>query len=299
MGATLLEIMLVLTISSSILVLGLKMYNQFQVSGYVEQVKYNVDVLLEAMTQYYHAQCSTGTLSSAPLNQPYTITMAQLAPYLPAKWESKIPLVQGYAFQFNPTLAKAPANPVYVNDCNLAMKNTPTPCIAEAPTALTSTEAQTVIWNVQVSVQFIPTFTQPKVNAWQLLTSADCVSAISGTLVAQCPARSATIAASQNQVAIDQAALAAPSCTAACQVTTQNQLNTDQTALTNALAGNYLVWQRLPAATGSKVISDLWLMEPILKEFTLEYTHDQMRELGNMYATPTTPSNPQNYLCGG
>jgi prepilin-type N-terminal cleavage/methylation domain-containing protein len=286
-GVTLLEIMLVLAISSAILVLGMRMYVQFENRGYVEQAKYNIDTLFQAMTEYYHAQCASGTLFAAPTNKPYVITLAQLAPYLPNNWESKNPITQGYALQFNPTVSSAP---VYVNACVVTTKGTP--CVSQS-TALSTSQANIVIWNEQVALQAIASMPQAQINAYQSLLAADCVSTVSGGVVQLCPARAALITSAQNQVATDKATLALPSCTAACQTSTTAQLTTDQATLTSNLAGGYLVWQRLPSATGSKVQSDLWLLQPLLQEFTLQYTHDQMLELNNGYGTP------QNYLCGG
>jgi hypothetical protein len=57
-------------------------------------------------------------------------------------------------------------------------------------------------------------------------------------------------------------------------------------------AGTYLVFQQLPSANTDIGGRGYWLSTPMLKQFQLQYTHDQMYELipnGNTV---------QNYMCG-
>jgi type II secretory pathway pseudopilin PulG len=287
-GVTLLEIILVLVITSAIMMLGLRMYIQYQNQGYGEQTKYNVDTLLQAMTAFYRAQCNTtGVLGTASTSQPFVVTMQNLAPYLPSNWESKNPLSKDYVLQFNPTVS---ASPVYVHACVVITKGTP--CVSTT-TALPASQAQVIIWNEQVAVLTPTSMSQATVNSYQSTLSADCVSTLNGSSIQLCPARAASITTAKNKIAADQATLALPSCNAACQTATTAQLNTDQAAYTSTVAGGYLVWQRLPSATGSQQTTGLWLMKPLLQQFDLQYSHDQMLELNSGYGSA------RNYLCGG
>jgi len=56
--------------------------------------------------------------------------------------------------------------------------------------------------------------------------------------------------------------------------------------------GNYLVWERLPSLVST--LTPLWVSMPILQQFNLQYTHDQMYEMNNASYAGT-----QYYLCGG
>ncbi|MHB1946679.1 MAG: prepilin-type N-terminal cleavage/methylation domain-containing protein [Gammaproteobacteria bacterium] len=56
--------------------------------------------------------------------------------------------------------------------------------------------------------------------------------------------------------------------------------------------GHYLVWERLPSFATSSSSSGLWTSIPVLQEFNLQYTHDQMYEFQN-----STYSSSQNYMC--
>jgi hypothetical protein len=57
-------------------------------------------------------------------------------------------------------------------------------------------------------------------------------------------------------------------------------------------SGQYLVWQRLPSLASPNMTSALWISTPRVKQFNLQYTHDQMYEMQKGVTV-------QNYLCGG
>ncbi len=54
-----------------------------------------------------------------------------------------------------------------------------------------------------------------------------------------------------------------------------------------------LVWERLPSFVSPQATSILWPMMPMLKQFQLQYTHDQNYELNSGF------SGTQYYTCGG
>lgn len=382
-GVTLLESMLVIAIASSIMVLSIKVYRQYETQVNVEKIRYNVDTLFQAMSQYYRAQCGgSGTIATAPTNAPYVVSMNTLAPYLPANWESKNPLITGYALQFNPVVGVAAP---YINTCVVTQPGTP--CTAGGSTPLSASQAQIVIWNAQVAI-LIANTTAATFNRYKTQLGSDCASVSNGTsintcvtqlapAVAQytslvttdtqkvqtdqakvntditainndnshiafdqssislyqnivnhdtiqfnlrCPAPpkpspamcasvtynlatdTATLNMYQTNLATDQAKLATDQATLAADQATlaadQATLASDQATLANlpamgASTGDYLVWQRLPSATGSQATSTLWMTMPQLQQFNLQYTHDQMLELNQGY------TSPRPYLCGG
>jgi type II secretory pathway pseudopilin PulG len=65
--------------------------------------------------------------------------------------------------------------------------------------------------------------------------------------------------------------------------------------------GNYLVWERLPSFSSPGVTSKLWSTLTGIKEFNLQYSHDQMFELSNKtYVDDGVSGVSQGYYtCGG
>ncbi len=73
-------------------------------------------------------------------------------------------------------------------------------------------------------------------------------------------------------------------------------------ACTATSSGNWMVLTRLPNYASAQTSSGYWESMPMLKEFNLQYTHDQMYELSNSstytpYPTSLLPQ-PGNYTCG-
>lgn len=64
LGVTLIEIILVLAIGSMFAVLGLRMYMTYRKQADIDTVKYNVDVLFQAMTRYFQANCNTAQFNN-------------------------------------------------------------------------------------------------------------------------------------------------------------------------------------------------------------------------------------------
>lgn len=69
------------------------------------------------------------------------------------------------------------------------------------------------------------------------------------------------------------------------------------TPCTTSSTGTVLVFERIPSATISS--SNLWMLMPQLKQFNMQYTHDQMYELSNGTNAITGTAGAQPYLCGG
>jgi type II secretory pathway pseudopilin PulG len=59
-GVTLIEVVLVLVLGASILMMGIRQYQSFKRDTDVQQLKYNVDMLFQALANFYYANCGFG-----------------------------------------------------------------------------------------------------------------------------------------------------------------------------------------------------------------------------------------------
>ena len=64
-GVSLLELLLVLAIASSIALLGIRMYQRYQVDQDAERLLYTVNTLFLGMSRYYQANCRSGPIPQA------------------------------------------------------------------------------------------------------------------------------------------------------------------------------------------------------------------------------------------
>ncbi|MDR3490509.1 MAG: hypothetical protein P4M12_00535 [Gammaproteobacteria bacterium] len=257
-GATLLEVMLALAIASAILVSSIKMYQRFKLQSDLTKVQSNVDLLFAAMGNYYRAQCPIGgTLdpATAGTTNSFPVTNGTAAVVTTA--------MQAYGLAV--TLGK-----------NSLLDD---------------------VGNTYV-LQFNPSLstTSPQVNA--------CVVMVPGTA---CIPTSSTLPSSAKsliwtaQVAVKlkdstkgpvyQSSLGADCLSAGHPSTNPTTIDPCSNPDTH---NTYLVWERLPSYTAPNTTSILWLSMPQLKQFNLQYTHDQMYELSDTGAVRST-----YYLCGG
>jgi len=253
-GATLLETMLALAIGGFILVLSLKFYQSFNLKSQLALVQFNVDQLFAAMSGYYRANCGTAAFSPAAASPQVVPIVGTLDAYVPGfKWQPVNPIVfgsgvgsTGYVTQFSMTTN----TPVTVNDCVVLTPGTP--CLPESK-SLPSTQAQSVVWTMQVSVKLA---NANNATGYYASMGADCTSALvtGKTYVHPC---------------ID------------------------------GVSGPYLVWMRLPSMASPTASSILWPTMPLVKQFNLQYTHDQMYELMPGTVDELTGQTMRNYLCGG
>lgn len=177
-GITLLEIMLVLAIAMSLLMLGLRLYNQFQYELKIFKIRHTVDQLFQAMYMYHQANCRKGSLS--PVNSKFQTPIsvydnnqptADFAPYLTMVGTlSENSFVQNYNGQFN-----------LVNDPNnkpsrsvYACWNTASGVTCGAPSTIPTAGKLTIVfWIAQVAVELNDPTLASMVKA---VLNADCVS---------------------------------------------------------------------------------------------------------------------------
>lgn len=289
-GATLLEIMLALSIAGLFLVMGIKMYQSLQNTFQLQALRYNADQLLEAASNYYKANCAAGSISSTPpvFLSPYpsntgtvsyppattsyfpvSISSKLLADGYLANWYPSNPVVDasagesGYVVQLNPIVStfSLPVNACVVTvpgqpclPITNANGSSPTQAYSGTPGGtIPMTQALVVSWVVQVAVKVTP---QSKIGAYAALTGADCMS------------------------------------------DTSSAGTVDPCVVGNS-SHQYLVWVRIPSAALNKQ-SVFSASMPLLKQFNQLYSQDPNYQFNSGLSATTSPAQaPVYYLCGG
>jgi prepilin-type N-terminal cleavage/methylation domain-containing protein len=260
LGMTLLEVMLVIAIAASLLLVGMQTYFQFSLQGELTKVNFNVNVLFQAMRNYYYANCaanrdyatgnqidnttglmdpSVNTLSGSNLVLDITNDLVNRG-FL-TNWHPGLsPIATNYVVQFN-LYNYATFHPQNVRNVWFCYAGT---CYASSTVATNNI----YLWSIQVAVKVDST----KASQYKNMLGADCVSSLVGGIVSPC---------SGAHTAVD-----------------------------------YVVFERLPSYASSRANSPLWLSDPMLKQFKQQYTNDDDYAVTTNAASFT---GYQNYLCGG
>lgn len=283
-GATLLEVMLVLAISGTMIMVGIKMYRSYQMTAQIQQLQYNVDQLFQALGHYYQANCATGDFSPNPPNflSPYSSSSSGIT-YPPAttayypvsissvllakgyldNWYPSNVFVDpsgsdsGYIVQLNPkTMTDIPVNACVVLTTGIAC--VPSPAVTYPPqSTIPASQAEIVYWELQVAVKIN---NSSDIQAYLPALGADCISG---------------------------------------QTENSSPVTVDPCPSTNANK-EYIVWMRAPSFATIQKNSSFSTMMPLLKRFNLQYTHDPNYEFNMGYSSTTTPAQaPVYYQCGG
>jgi type II secretory pathway pseudopilin PulG len=265
-GVTLLEVILVLAIGAGILFLSLSQYQVFRQDADAQQLKANVDILFQAMSQYYKANCY-GTYNAydpnttAPYNAlvPGTLNPMNATNPLPGPYYIDIQkdLIAGGYLPPNFTLPMTPlvntsgasaANPYsgYVLQFNASVTMTRNPGPGNVGSVL--------IWQPQVAVLLQNT---TQASAYLNYLQGDCLSQLKGKIVTPCASSS---------------------------------------------TGTYVVWARLPSYAETRSNSTLWQSKAVSNQFQQLYntypTVYLLETVGTIPKTATT-TQIQYYLCGG
>jgi type II secretory pathway pseudopilin PulG len=181
-GVTLIEVIVVIIIASGIFLLGMKFYNAIRRDGDVAQVKYNVDRIFAAATEYYQANCRwqrnpltgvhVGVLTLGKLDPaanpgtpfPVTVTSLSTGGYLDPN--SPIPL--------SPLINNATLNGGYIVQFN---KAAPTDQLVSG-----NKMGKVIIWTVQVAVAIRNAAPLQMVK----MLGADCAANASGNVITPC-----------------------------------------------------------------------------------------------------------------
>jgi prepilin-type N-terminal cleavage/methylation domain-containing protein len=272
-GVTLFEMLLVMAIIAMISLMTFRFYQQSQLSNDIDKLQYNVDQLFQALGQYYKANCIEYTNPGPPV----TVSKAGL---------------------LDPRHTPAPTDPFPINIQNDLI----------TPGYLTSWQPINSLVNNASSVNYVVQFnkvvvtapaTPVQVNACIVLTpGSTCVPSPPNTANLPTGAvNSSQIIIWRPQVAVllndpTTAALYQTRMAADCISSLDDTGSFVDKCSSSPTAGGYLVWERLPSAASPNAMSNLWLSMPLLKQFNMQYTHDQMYELNSS-------AGQQYYLCGG
>lgn len=172
-GIKLIELLLVMAIAAGILFYSFRQYLSYRSDADAYQLRYNVDLIFQAMAQYFRANCGkTGHVLNADYpDGSFAVTMTDLKDggYLTTKLAFN-PLVtqttpeQGYVMQFNQKRPlPAREQEFYAN-----------PPIVPG-TVSKATIGQIILWNAQVSVLLKNASTAKQ---YQRLLQANCLSTL-------------------------------------------------------------------------------------------------------------------------
>lgn len=272
MGASLIEVILVIVIGAGLLLLSVNQYLSFRRDADALQLQSNVDTLLQALAQFYYANCY-GTYNPNAIPPTPPLTPGALNPAAVPVPKNPFPVTiqtmlvnNGYLtgpFPINPLVnSGTPSTQFggYVAQLNEYTQNRLTCLGGTNATGVTPATGCTggnvqigviVIWKPQVAVLIKdPT----KVNSYQGLLNADCTSSLTGTTVSPCSAKK---------------------------------------------PGNYLVWERMPSFPATQGNSNAWGMRPVINNFTQLYTTYSKVYLTTVKGVTTPKNQTQYFLCGG
>ncbi len=185
-GITLIEFMLVLVIAMSMIIIGIKQYAQYRLGRDAFSLKYNVDVIFQAMQNYYYANCAR--LALAPSNNPsnpFPVNIqTTLAGYLDSNWRPMNLLINsafgssGYALQFNGVTLSG------IRRENFCYYFPNTGQTSPSCASLPNDDAMIYLWVAQVVVQIRDTRTTLAIKG---LAGADCaLASYSASSAADC-----------------------------------------------------------------------------------------------------------------
>lgn len=261
-GVTLLETILVLTLASFVIMMGIRQYELMKRENDLDRIRFNVDQLFQAASYWYQANCKrqpvvtnpgtfiadTGALD--PANNPaspFRVEFSDLVTdgFLDNNVVTINPLV-------NDAGTQAGLNNAYIVQFNLAPLTQKTVNINPTTTVNLGT---IYVWKIQVAVQLRPT---RNATTYGNILSVNC---LSGTT---------TNTAGQTVVT-------------PCDSVTGTPTGTP-----------YLVWEKLPGFLSSETSSPYWSTMPVIKQFANSFEQYPMGYL----AQQPQPYPQQNYLCG-
>lgn len=260
LGVTLLEIILVLAIGAAILLLSLRQYESFRADSDLQQVQYDINKIFAAMSEFYKVNCyGTYNPNVSPPNPPLQ------------------------AGALNPMRSSAPPNPYPINmTTDLITKGYLTQKPALNPLIDASTGAGTDGYILQFNEYHSPKYA--------CLTTAPCASPVQvGTIVIWKP--QVAILLKDSATAQQYLDLLTGDCLSTASGNTVQPCTPG-----NKGTGNYVVWERLPSLSSSEANSTLWMMNPLVKQFTSMYN---TYPLGTLTGGQLPNNQTQYFLCGG
>ncbi len=303
-GLTLVETLLVLVVGAIFFTIGLRIYNQLSTQADALRLRANAQQILTAMKYYYQANCrkpldasgaamGLGKLDPSEIGSATTLTLTLGSGTTSSgtdliksnmlnstNWRPINPLVdntaspdQGYFAQFN-RLQTSNADPqmsIYacagdINSNADAKKASFTPACTNINASSYKTLSSTNAPSLDSTVIFW--IAQVKIKL------ADCnkAAAVFGTTGASCVTANATDSCSNGAIPVS--------------------------SLTATCSNRYLIFEQPAAMITPNTSSPLWISQPLVKQFNMQYTNDGMATYSGVQSS-TSWYNTQNYLCGG
>ena len=275
-GYTLLEIILVLVIAASVIILGMRQYLQYKNSTDIDQVKYNINVLMQGINNFYRANCAAGKPLDPATNNvttyPIDISSLMAQGYLTTN-------AQGQFVANNPIVDASQGKDGYFAQLNRTIiPRTICTATSGAGACTASTNGgNIVIWTAQVGVALTKPSLAPQ---YQTLLNAACTSsARGGNEIVDC-----------SQAGAFQAQCVTLRSQGPVGNATANQNGCPPSGGTY---NNFLVWQQLPSFFSNQGQSPLWLSRSTVQQFTQQYTTAPITYLTGS----TSAANNQYFLC--
>jgi hypothetical protein len=261
LGLSLLEVMLALAVATVMIMVSVRQIEVYELDNNVEIIKANIDNLFAAAAQYYRANCNSTLSVTAGSSLGVAISALIFTP----NGYSSIPINNAGCL-----VKVSDATGGYVVQYNsIATNPTNTNCGWQDCSSSTTPVAPT---QNALSSTLAVSFLQIQVSI--LLNNLKQVNYVKSVLGADCLS---TVKAGSSPTTINTCVATTPS------------------------GATWLVFTRLPSYASPQTASAYWGMMPMLKEFNLQYTHDQMYELSGTYydiGSPPATALEGSYVCG-
>lgn len=254
--------MLVLAIASTFIMMSLRAYQSYKMDEDYRIADANLSMLFDSLGQYYRANCALNG-SLFPTGTPPVPDPTLSFPILPSALAPGF--LNAWPLRLNPFVDTTKINQAYVFQFNPLLKDASEVNVNYCTTLGDPSTCTTTPMPANANIQILVWLPQIAMK----IKDVKNIQAIGRRLNADCV----------SDIAPDgKTVLPCP----------------------NPKGKTYLVWQRLPSFASPELNSSLSESMTLVKQFNLQYTHDQMYEfnLGNK-ATTTGTVAPKYYVCGG
>ncbi|MDX1901253.1 MAG: hypothetical protein SFW66_04495 [Gammaproteobacteria bacterium] len=307
-GLSLVETLLVAVIIISVMGLGLRIYNQFAQQSQGTRLLFNVDQLFLASRNYYEMMCRqslnsslTPTAQSPGTLDPRVVPLATKSLRLTINSASAPPLYDLKQLGLLSAGNWHPNNPlVYVDP---ATGDATSSYVIQFDRFQVNNKDQTT--NVYAYICNGPPGANQQCALQKDAITQKTLAPLDGTppaLQSSTPIWDIKVAVLMNDCtkALEFMAVLGGSCLAQDNgpATPITCMPTPADCASSALHNLYIVWERPIAMVSESSTSPLWVSQPLVKQFNMQYTNDGMAALSG------TDSNQnwydiKSYLCGG
>ena len=306
-GVSLLEVILVLTVGLSILLMSINQYQSYRTSADAAALKYNVNLLAQAATLYYKANCNLSTTSSSYPLDPTTISdtvivsiptalvgsyLSQPLPLNPLVDNGAGDHYSGYYLQFNKITSTRYACQTPVNS-SLPVTGTTVDQNCQTTVAV----GTQIDWQAQISVKLNNNALASYVGN---LTSSTCTSSMSTGGIVSCSNASTFSSICLYWANLYNSYTGTDIFSQMMRMLIQRIMSMNQCSSTSAGDyNNYLVYNFMPSiGTTSQTQSGLWFTDADVLQFKRQYTTYPINNLLETKGLTPTSSSTQYFYCG-